>query len=111
METTGSVDAPAPSVALTAQSQQRPPPSADDNTDEKCDQHHSSDKPPEPIKSSSAVVALPNPAPGAKKDDLANWEFEPPLANIRRLLKHTLPKGTNISKGEIQIAFCLCATS
>ena len=32
--------------------------------------------------------------------DYSNWEFEPPLANIRRVLKPILAKGTNISKGE-----------
>ena len=31
--------------------------------------------------------------------DYASWDFEPPLANIRRLLKPILSKGTNISKG------------
>lgn len=38
-------------------------------------------------------------ADSANEVDYGTWEFEPPLANIRRLLKQILPKGTNISKG------------
>lgn len=48
------------------------------------------------------VVKSPAPVPsstGLGDVDYARWEFEPPLANIRRLLKPILSKGTNISKG------------
>lgn len=48
---------------------------------------------------STPVPALSSTA--ASYVDYANWEFEPPLANIRRLLKPILAKGTNISKGEL----------
>lgn len=46
-------------------------------------------KSPVPVLSSTATGDV----------DYASWDFEPPLANIRRLLKPILSKGTNISKG------------
>lgn len=48
---------------------------------------------------STPVPALSSSSAAAANVDYANWEFEPPLANIRRLLKPILAKGTNISKG------------
>lgn len=58
------------------------------------DKEDAGEKTPVPALSSAAASG---------EVDYANWDFEPPLANIRRLLKPILAKGTNISKGMAMI--------
>jgi hypothetical protein len=63
------------------------------------------DEPAEDIASPSTKTAAADkgeksPVPELSSSvDYASWDFEPPLANMRRLLKPILAKGTNISKG------------
>lgn len=53
----------------------------------------------------TSTVAIPNDAASsvtaASALGVGGVDWEPPMANIRRLLKQVLPKGTNISKGEL----------
>jgi hypothetical protein len=79
---------------------QPPLSSCHDNAVVKNEHDHVEENPLEPeIVPSAMGGGAASYADSANEVDYGTWEFEPPLANIRRLLKQILPKGTNISKG------------
>eukprot|EP00804_Cyclotella_cryptica_P007984 CCRYP_016013-RA/>CCRYP_016013-RA protein AED:0.33 eAED:0.33 QI:308/1/1/1/1/1/4/437/301 len=90
-------------VASPSTTPQPPLSSGDDNAVPKSEHVHveeSSPARPETVSSTMAGGTTSN-AGDANEIDYGTWEFEPPLANIRRLLKQILPKGTNISKDSV----------